>query len=1150
MRRLGRRSPPGVSRADLDAVRASNLFDAAWYAGRHPDVALSGLDPAEHYLWLGHRLGRSPSPRFDARAYLAANDDVARAGSEPLLHYLRWGRAEGRWAVPLAASPDLLAPPRPAAPGSSGPRPAGGARPTLNWVTNPDNAGWAYGNNARLLAGWMPGFEHRFDAAGEVTAAALYFDIRIFQMRGRSAARNVLRVGGPRPIELAYGADLARLRADVAGFDAVIVLSRALLATFAPLHPNVHLIPNALDLEAWRPGPRPDAEPGRRLTLGFAGNLQTARERELKGFDLAEVAARAAGADLLTLAKGEGQIPREEMPGRFFGRIDALLHPVAPGKEGCSNVIMEALALGVPVITTRDAGYHAELIADGEGLLFCERDEADMARAIRRLQEDPGLRRAMSEEGRRFAEAHHDVRRAAPLYARLLDPRPAADGRHVALVPFWSPPEAFASSRLRCLQPARLLAGDGVRAEVAPVPPPGADAAIVSQLASDATMAALAADPGMPVAYDLCDRYFDDERTVGGVPAKARFGELARRAEVIVTSTLALKREVAGLGLERAVVHLPDGIDYGAGALAPPSDPDGPLIWFGNPGRGNFDSARWMIDWARGQGRPVRLVSRRGHFVHLARTQDPAFGAYADLCEDWAEATFPDRLRACSVALLASAPEEPGKSPNRLVTAAAHGVPAVVAGLPAAAALLRRAGLSWAVVEDEAGLAAALDRLAQAPERARYLNRLQPLVDAEAGPEALRARYAALLEQHLPPRLDRADPLRVLFVSHNLNQGEGAPTSLLQTVTGLARTGRVEAAVFSVLPGELAQGYEEAGVPVVIPELGAQSRLASRTISLSGPHLQEAFRATLRERRTELVVVNTATALWFADLAQEEGLPTLAMIRESSPEHVDFAFGPEEVMAACRRGLARADRVVFVSEHTRRLWAASHALDHAATIPNGIDLARLGAAWGEGRDALRARLGLAPGEVAILSVGSVSARKAQGDIVAALASLPPDLAARTRLLLVGAKPSAYLESLRAQVAALPGDLASRVRIEPETPDVGAWYRAADLFVLASRNESYPRVVVEALSFGLPVVSSAVFGTREQVVDGVSGLLFEPGDVPALARHLARLLGDEGLRRAMSEAAEARAWELVTYWEMVHRYDVLLRRIMAERAARP
>jgi len=54
------------------------------------------MDAAEHYLWIGAKLGRNPSPDFDGAAYLAANPDVASAGINPLLHYERSGRAEGR----------------------------------------------------------------------------------------------------------------------------------------------------------------------------------------------------------------------------------------------------------------------------------------------------------------------------------------------------------------------------------------------------------------------------------------------------------------------------------------------------------------------------------------------------------------------------------------------------------------------------------------------------------------------------------------------------------------------------------------------------------------------------------------------------------------------------------------------------------------------------------------------------------------------------------------------------------------------------------------------------------------------------------------------------------------------------------------------
>lgn len=99
----------GFSSEDLARLRASDLFDAEWYLREYPDVKALGMDPVEHYLWLGARLGRNPSPRFDARSYLAANLDVAEAGLNPLLHYVQWGREEGRlFPKPIAASLNLV----------------------------------------------------------------------------------------------------------------------------------------------------------------------------------------------------------------------------------------------------------------------------------------------------------------------------------------------------------------------------------------------------------------------------------------------------------------------------------------------------------------------------------------------------------------------------------------------------------------------------------------------------------------------------------------------------------------------------------------------------------------------------------------------------------------------------------------------------------------------------------------------------------------------------------------------------------------------------------------------------------------------------------------------------------------------------------
>ncbi|MFN9369845.1 MAG: glycoside hydrolase family 99-like domain-containing protein [Planctomycetia bacterium] len=85
------------------------LFDAAWYRRRYPDVVAAGVDPLLHYVTHGWREGRSPHPAFDVSWYLRHNDDVAAAGAEPLLHYLTQGWREGRSPHPLFDAAGYLA---------------------------------------------------------------------------------------------------------------------------------------------------------------------------------------------------------------------------------------------------------------------------------------------------------------------------------------------------------------------------------------------------------------------------------------------------------------------------------------------------------------------------------------------------------------------------------------------------------------------------------------------------------------------------------------------------------------------------------------------------------------------------------------------------------------------------------------------------------------------------------------------------------------------------------------------------------------------------------------------------------------------------------------------------------------------------------
>lgn len=99
---------------NLELLESSELFDAAWYLERYPDVQALSLTPAQHFLKYGWRMQRSPGPGFSTPAYLEQYPDIRKAGINPVLHYLNHGQTEGRQAQPVskpgAAGLPLVAP--------------------------------------------------------------------------------------------------------------------------------------------------------------------------------------------------------------------------------------------------------------------------------------------------------------------------------------------------------------------------------------------------------------------------------------------------------------------------------------------------------------------------------------------------------------------------------------------------------------------------------------------------------------------------------------------------------------------------------------------------------------------------------------------------------------------------------------------------------------------------------------------------------------------------------------------------------------------------------------------------------------------------------------------------------------------------------
>ncbi|MCA8830764.1 glycosyltransferase family 4 protein [Hymenobacter pini] len=197
-------------------------------------------------------------------------------------------------------------------------------------------------------------------------------------------------------------------------------------------------------------------------------------------------------------------------------------------------------------------------------------------------------------------------------------------------------------------------------------------------------------------------------------------------------------------------------------------------------------------------------------------------------------------------------------------------------------------------------------------------------------------------------------------------------------------------------------------------------------------------------------------------------------------------------------------------------------------VPLGVELEKFtdeGLTTAEARRQLNLEL---PTETVLLGViGRFDEGKGQDFVVEALARLRPRFP-QLHLLLLGEptrnEGTAYYDNLLQRIEAL--DLREVVHLRGFTPRPEVAYRALDISVTASINETYGMVTIEALAAGRPVVGAAAGGTRELLDDNRTGLLFELRNLDSFSSCIERLLTEPGLGGRLGKAGQAEA--LATY----------------------
>lgn len=232
-----------------------------------------------------------------------------------------------------------------------------------------------------------------------------------------------------------------------------------------------------------------------------------------------------------------------------------------------------------------------------------------------------------------------------------------------------------------------------------------------------------------------------------------------------------------------------------------------------------------------------------------------------------------------------------------------------------------------------------------------------------------------------------------------------------------------------------------------------------------------------------------------------------------------------------------SDQVIAVSAGVEKELVESGIPASLVTaIPNGIDLSPYRPRRARPKDGQR---GVIFGTVARLH------RQKALDVMLEAAKLVLASEPSARLIVGGTGPQE--DVLKAKLKELR--LEPYVKMAGFVSDVPGFLEQLDIYVLSSDYEGLPLAVLEAMGAGLPVVSTAVGGVPEAVVDGETGLLVPPRQPKALAQAMVRLAVDPDLAFRMGQAARKRAEELFDAKVMAEKTVQVYRRVLAGRSLR-
>jgi glycosyltransferase involved in cell wall biosynthesis len=358
---------------------------------------------------------------------------------------------------------------------------------------------------------------------------------------------------------------------------------------------------------------------------------------------------------------------------------------------------------------------------------------------------------------------------------------------------------------------------------------------------------------------------------------------------------------------------------------------------------------------------------------------------------------------------------------------------------------------------------------------------------------------------------------RVLFFAHETTWS-GAAIQLLHLITWLKGRG-YQMTVAAPQPATAECGPISA-------ELVRRGVETLPILNLSGEPDLAALRSLCAQ--FDVVIANTLVMWAAVRAAFEEGTPVIWYIHESLVAEQLIAQVPE-----IRPALQLADIVVVPAGRTAKLYT-SRTTRPIEVVPYGIPPADM-TPKRRMRDAMRKRF---------LLLGTYEPRKGQDLYLDAIAQLGAAAHPSALFQMAGRiLDREFYQNLARQAALVPNvELLNALDHDQALEAIAA----ADVLVCASRDETMPIAILEAMNLGKAIVSARVGGVTEWLVHGANALLMPSGDAAALAEVLLRCLEERNLTNSLGREARRTFLKNFTLDRLGERFTALIRRVRSGR----